>query len=269
MVHWTLEDIPWERFDRQRVHSDMLAVVKAAALVEYNADDYAAYLRNVFVDDADFQAKTYRWSAEEKQHGEALGRWANLADPAFNFAECVQRFREGYRVPVDAAASVRGSQPGELISRCVVESATSSFYSAMHTAASEPVLRAICQRIAADEFRHYRMFYDALKRCQEKESVSRLRRARVAIGRYLEMDDDELAYAFHCANFAGEPYERQRASKAYFRGAFQYYRESHMRRAIGMMAKAAGFDPGGRLASCAAWVAWTYTRWNAHRLATG
>lgn len=269
MAHWTLEDIRWERFDGRNIDADMLAVVKAASLVEYNADDYAAYLRNVFADDADFQAETYRWSEEEKQHGRALARWAELADPTFDFAACFRTFREGYSIPVEVEASVRGSQPGELISRCVVESATSSFYTAMHNAATEPVLREICQRIAADEFRHYKMFYDTLKICQGKEPVSRLRRAMVAIGRYVEMEDDELAYAFHCANFAGEPYERQRASNAYFRGAFRYYRGAHMQRAVRMMAKAVGFDPGGYLAGCAAWVAWTYTRWNARRLSAG
>ena len=36
---WTLQDIPWDRFDAAKVNPDILKVAKAAALVEYNARD--------------------------------------------------------------------------------------------------------------------------------------------------------------------------------------------------------------------------------------
>lgn len=267
MAHWSLDDIPWQRFKRDLVDPDMLAVVKASSLVEHNAGDYAAYLRSVFAQDAAFQSETYRWSGEEVQHGEALGRWAQMADPGFDFAACCRRFRDGYRVPVDATVSVRGSAAAELVARCVVESGTSSFYSAMRDATQEPVLKAICHRIAGDEFRHYKMFFDALRRHRQREGQSRLRDAVVAVRRYREIDDDELAMAFHCANSADAPYDRRRASDAYFGRAFRYYREPHLRRAVGMMARAAGFDPAGPLARCAAWLVWQYTRRNVARLA--
>ena len=39
---WTLDDIPWSRFDASRVDPTLLAAVKAASLVEYNAPDYVA-----------------------------------------------------------------------------------------------------------------------------------------------------------------------------------------------------------------------------------
>ena len=52
--HWQLEDIPWERFDRAKVDADLLKVIKAASLVEYNGADYATYLCNVFSDDEAF-----------------------------------------------------------------------------------------------------------------------------------------------------------------------------------------------------------------------
>ena len=51
-----------------------------------------------------------------------------------------------------------------MIARCVVESGTSSYYSAIRDATDEPVLKEIAGRIAADEYRHYKLFYDTLQR---------------------------------------------------------------------------------------------------------
>jgi len=55
MKGWTLQDIPWDRFDRSRVDPEILRVVKAAAMVEGNGGDYSTYLCNVFHDDPAFQ----------------------------------------------------------------------------------------------------------------------------------------------------------------------------------------------------------------------
>ena len=45
---WTMEDIHWSLLDPSRVDPTLLAAVKAAALVEYNAPDYVSYLKRVF-----------------------------------------------------------------------------------------------------------------------------------------------------------------------------------------------------------------------------
>ena len=71
--HWTLDDIPWDRFDPDKVDPEILKVAKAASMVEYNGGDYATYLCNVFADDPAFQAAAKAWAAEEVQHGLALG----------------------------------------------------------------------------------------------------------------------------------------------------------------------------------------------------
>jgi len=247
--HWSLEDIPWDRFDSGKLDADLVKVVKAASMVEYNGGDYAAYLCNVFDGDADFQTAARSWAAEEVQHGEALGRWAAMADPSFDFASSFKRFTEGFSLPLDATASVRGSRAGELVARCIVEVGTSSYYSALAAASQEPVLKEICRRIAADEFRHYKLFYKHLKRYLEIEDFSKLRRIRVALGRIGESEDDELAYAYYAANGgAGEPYERKRWSRAYTARAFSYYRPAHVERGIAMTFKAAGLAPRGQLA---------------------
>ncbi len=251
--HWTLNDIPWAEFDPAKVDPDMLKVVKAASMVERNGADYATYLCNVFHDDPVIQEAVHIWAREEIQHGLALGRWSEMADPSFDFQTCFKRFTDGYKLPLDASQSVRGSRAGELVARCIVEVGTSSHYSALGAACEEPVLRAICRNIAADEFRHYKLFHTHLKRYLETENIGRLRRAAVALGRIGESEDDELACAYYAANAApGEPYERKRWSRAYGALAFPYYRPRHIERGIVMAFKAAGLNPRGLMARLAA-----------------
>jgi len=265
--HWTLDDIPWDRFDRTKVESELLELVKAAALVEYNGGDYAAYLCNVFPDDAEFQDAANQWAREEVQHGLALGRWAEIADPDFDFQTSFKRFTDGYRLPLDSEESVRGSRSGELVARCIVEVGTSSYYSALGEATEEPVLREICRRIAADEFRHYKLFYRHLKRYLERESIGRLRRVLVALKRIGESEDDELAYAYYAANGGDDPYERKRWSNAYAYRAFGYYRQKHVERGIAMTFKAAGLNPQGSLARMASRGAYRFLKYRRQRLA--
>ena len=148
MGNWTLESIAWDRFDPSKVDPEILRNIKAAAMVERNGSDYAIYLSRVFADDPGAVADVGRWSLEEVQHGMALGRWAQLADPSWDFDAAFARFRAGYQLPLDATRSVRGSQAGEMMARCIVETGTSSYYSALHDATEEPVLKQICSRIA-------------------------------------------------------------------------------------------------------------------------
>ena len=68
---------------------------------------------------------------EEVQHGDALGRWASWPIRAGISTPAFERYRTGYKLPLDADASVRGSRTGELIARCMVETGTSSYYTAL------------------------------------------------------------------------------------------------------------------------------------------
>ncbi len=174
MGAWTLDDIPWDRFDPAKVDRELVPIVKAASLVEHNGWAYAHHLCRVFADDPEFQQTARRWGEEEVQHGRALARWAALADPAFDFDAAFARFQEGFRVDFDSDRSRRGSRSGEMVARCVVEIATSSYYAALREAASEPVLREICRHIAADELRHYRLFYKNLDRYLALDGIGRL-----------------------------------------------------------------------------------------------
>ncbi len=266
--HWKLEDIAWSSFDASAVEPRLLAAVKTASVVEANSADYVRYLQNVFRDDAGFKDEALRWGDEEAQHGAALGRWAEMADPTFNFAASLARFRAGYRIAVDASQSVRGSQAGELLARCVVESGTCSYYSALRDQSREPVLRQICHRIAQDEARHYRLFHRYLARYAHGTPIGPWARMRIAFARVAETDDDELAYAYHSTNEAqgpGSAYDRRRCAGAYQRLAMSMYRLTHVRTLVGMIALALGMGGKTRLVRVVAWLGWCLLRlrWSA------
>lgn len=260
---WTMDDIHWSLFDPAKVEPAMLAAVKAAALVEYNAPDYVTYLKRVFAgSSAGTIAAIEQWGREEAQHGRALGAWAEIADPSFKLEEAFIRFRKGYTPThfTEGEGSVRGSRRGEMIARCVVESGTSSYYSAIRDATEEPVLQEIAGRIAADEYRHYKLFYDTLH-AQAEPDISFWRKLWIALGRVRESDDDELAFAFYCANVPPEkeaitPYDRKKYSRLAGQASMTIYHRKHIQKLVQMVIKVVGANPHGWLANLAEALLW-------------
>jgi len=264
---WTLDDIRWTAFDARKVEPWLLALVKASALVELNAPDYVEYLKRVFSSDRGTQTAIECWGCEESLHGRALGRWAELADATFNLEQAFARFREGYRpshFTSGGVRSIRGSRRGEMIARCVVESGTSSHYSAIRDAACEPVLKEIAARIASDEFRHYRLFFDTLN-AQCEPDLPFWRKALVAVGRLVESDDDELSYAYYCANVAAAdetvcPYDRRTYARKAFAASLRIYRFRHIRKLTQMVGKAIGARPRALSVRLAGYLTWGMMR---------
>jgi hypothetical protein len=255
--HWQLSDMDWSRFDPSKVDPLLIQLVKAASVVERNGTDYAQYLCNVFHDDPDFSQASRNWAVEECQHGDALGQWATLADPSWDYPAAFAKYKAGYKVPLDIDRSVRGSRTGELIARCMVETGTSSFYTALAERTEEPVLQQVCKQIAADEYRHFKLFYDHMHRYLKREHIGVLRRTRIALGRVTETEDDELAFAFHVTNDPeGVAYEHERCIAGYMAGAMGSYRRAHLQRAVGMIFKTIGFKPHTRVADLATSGAW-------------
>jgi len=269
MKHWRIDELAWDRFEPSLVDPEVLKLVKAASVVERNGTDYATYLKHVFTDDPDFRRAADNWAVEEVQHGDALGRWAMLADPSWDYPGAFTRYRDSYKIPIEVDASVRGSRTGELIARCMVETGTSSFYTALADATREPVLKAICKQIAADEYRHFKLFYDHMHRYLRRERIGVLRRTRIALGRVTESEDDELAYAFHCTNDApGLAYDHRRCIAGYMSRAMGFYRQPHLDRAVGMIFKTIGFKPHGRACRWAARLAFLLMRRRQRRFST-
>ena len=267
MSHWDLDDIDWQAFDRSSVDPDMVRIVKAASLVEYNGDLYGRYLANIFAGDDAFVTAAETWATEEVRHGIALGRWATMVDPEWDFRTARERFRFEYnQVDLSLENSVRGSRFSELVARCIVEVGTSSYYTALADATKEPVLRQIFRKIAADEFRHYKLFYDHMKRYRAIDNPNLLTRVRVAVTRLAESEDDELAFAYYIANDVPEAYDRKACAAAYGSRALPHYRRNHIRLAVNMTTKAMGLRPKSRVASLIAWVVCRLFEWRRQRL---
>ncbi len=268
--HWSPEELPWEAFDPGRVEPNLVPLIKAASMVESNGRDYAAYLNRVFADDQQVCEMMDGWAREEVQHGVVLGRWAKLADPGFDYDAALARFRAGYSIEIDVDASVRGSRTGEMIARCMVEIGTSSLYSALADRTDEPLLKAICRRIAADELRHYALFYRTMKRYLVNERLNRFERIRIAFRRVLETEDDELAYAWFAANHDNSrPYDHRKAIRAWMREHYALYRPHHARRSMMMIFKAVGLKPNGWLSRLSSRLAITLIVVRARWLARG
>lgn len=267
--HWALNDIPWDDIDPEKVDSELLQTVKAAALVEANSQDYVVYLHNVFSNDEDFSAAAHKWGVEERQHGEALGKWAEIVDPAFSFEESLACFKQGYSLPLNAAESVRGSRAGELVARCVVESGTCSFYSAIRDRTREPVLRKICGFIAQDEALHYRLFHSHLKRYLNNGKLGFWQKIRIAAGRVFEIGDDELAYAYYSANLHKQSaiYDRKKCADAYSRRATQLYSFQHIQTAVRMILLATDVNAHGKFSELVSKFAWWSLQRRNRRLA--
>lgn len=263
MTKWTLADVPWEEFDPSKVDAETVKLVRAASLVEHNGDDYATYLCNVFADDPEFQSAAKIWGQEEVRHGKALARWARMADPSFDFESAFQRFTDGYKLPLDADRSVRGSRTGEFVARCIVEIGTSSFYRALGDSIDEPLLKKICALIAADEVRHYKLFRTHMNRYLDQEGVGFFRRLLVALSRLKETEDDELAYAYYAANGEQEPYNRQHFANEYMAGVFPRYRIGHVQRGMSMLLKAVGVRHDGWLNRGLSRIAYGFLRYRA------
>lgn len=243
MKRWNLKTLPWDQFHPELVDAKLLKLVKGASLVEYNSADYVEYLFNVFPDDQALRDDFRLWGVEERLHGEALREWCRLADPSWDFDKAFKRFTEAYRIPVQVSESVRGSCSQELIARCVVESGTTSFYTAMRDASREPLLREICSRIAADEVRHYHLFLSHLDRdFAVREGVGVLGRTKTILERALEANDEELSFAYFAANEGDEfdPSKRDEYSRRYMAQIIKVYQPKHFQKGLHMVGKASG-----------------------------
>lgn len=242
---WKFEDIDWSLFDPKKVDPEILRIIKAGSVVEHNGADYGLYLKGVFKGDDLFGKEIEPWAQDEIKHGRVLAKWIKLADPSFDFEARFKEYIKGFPIQTTATESIRGSRAGELLSRCMVEIGTSSLYRALRDATDEPLLKHICKKIAADELRHYKLFYTHLMRYQKKEKLNLFQRLKVGIGRILENEDDELAYAYYASNGETAPYDRTYYTQVYATTVYSYYKRDHVNRGIAMLCKAVGLKPQG------------------------
>jgi hypothetical protein len=130
----------------------------------------------------------------------------------------------------------------------------------MRDACEEPLLREIAGRIAADEYRHYKLFYDTLN-AQPEPDLGFWKKLWIAVSRVRESDDDELAYAYYCANVtpeeeAAKPYDRKTYSRLSSANGASIYSRKHIQKLVQMVVKAIGANPHGWLAEIAGSLVW-------------
>lgn len=244
---WKFEDIDWSLFDPRKVDPEILRIIKAGSVIEHNGSDYGIYLKNVFTGDPSLQKELEFWSKDEIKHGKVLAEWVKLADPTYNFQERFKAYVTGFPIDTDTKESIRGSRASELLTRCMVEIGTSAFYTAVRDVTDEPLLKLICTKIAADELRHYKLFYTHLQRYQTEERLNFFRRFKVAMGRLFENEGDELAFAYYTANAETAPYNRRYYTQVYGKTIYGFYQKIHVDRAMALFCKAVGVSPQGWL----------------------
>ena len=76
-----------------------------------------------------------------------------------------------------------------------------------------------------------------------------------------ESDDDELAYAYYCANVppeeeAAKPYDRELYSRLAAKTGMTIYRRQHIQKLVQMVAKVVGANPHGVLANWGGALLW-------------
>jgi len=213
--------VDWGAFRPERVEADVVAIVRATCLLESRSAMYGAYLQRVLPER--FGDDIAAWAEEEQHHGRALRRWLDLADPTFDFDDAYRRFSElpYHDGEVDPR---RGGVSEELLSRCVVEAFASGYYYALADFTAEPLLRQLCARLMADERRHFGMFATMLSTTAR---LSHCKRARVIMTRAIELTDDQVMFAAHCANPIG-PYNRGAVRRHHLRRLFAMHRSRHL-----------------------------------------
>ena len=263
MGKWTLDDIPWDRFDPAKVDPDLVPIVKAAGLVEHNGRAYAHHLCLVFADDSEFQQTARRWGEEEVQHGR---RWrAGRRWPIRNSISTPPSPASGKASASISTATARGAVRGP--ARWWRAASSKSAPAPITPRCATPLASRYCRRSAAIS----PPTNCGITGCSTRTSTAIWRRtgsgawagcaSRSAASP--KSDDDELAYAYYAANETGRPYDRRRCNRAYARRVYALYRPHHVERGVAMLLKAAGLTPNGRLGILASRLAWRAMRYRA------
>jgi rubrerythrin len=209
--HWSLADIPWHEIRRDAVTQSegFFYLVAAASLMESATDLYTENLIDYFAGDEEVTSWLEKyWLPEELQHGEALRRYVQVAWPEFDWEPARQRFVEEFRPFCDTALEPTRSL--EMVSRCVVETGTASYYRTLSRASPDPALAMLTRRISEDEVRHYKHFYRFFRKYRNVESP---RRTAIvpALYRRLKMtggDDSFIVLKHvHAAYHPSEPFD--------------------------------------------------------------
>lgn len=206
--------------------SDLRAIVRTTCLLESRSERYADYLARALP--RRFAGRVRAWSAEEAEHGRVLRSWLEVHDPTFDFEVSAARLSQ---LPYHPDPMEDRGPAAELLSRCVVEALASGFYRALRDATEIPSLKRICRRLMADEARHFAGFRAMAK---ELPVLSVAQRVAVMGRRVLELEDDQVLFASHCASHT-DVYSPPVARSRYMSKVYGIYRREHLHFVQGML----------------------------------
>ncbi|MFJ4289454.1 ferritin-like domain-containing protein [Cupriavidus sp. NPDC089707] len=194
---WSVSDINYQAIEVERVRDDrdLFYLLVSASFIESGSDTYAGNLATYYARVPDAAGwLSQHWEAEELQHGLALRRYIEHVWPDFDWEAGYARFFDEYSL----TCSIDQFEPTEALemaARCVVETGTAAYYRALERASDEPVLRGLTRRIANDEVRHYKHFYQFFSRFAASERLGRMRVFRALARRLLEIKNEDTAIA--------------------------------------------------------------------------
>jgi len=236
-----LSGIRWDEGTPERVKPEIVRLLGAACLVESRGDSYGAYLGRVFCDDPEFLKSIALWSQEENEHGIVLGTWLTRSFPDFNFSALFEKYTQGLKLAYEDSndqASIRGSKAAELLSRCSVESATSTYYKTVRDLVDDSSLKDICSRLSRDEIKHFTLFCTKLDEQRYKDEISTSKLLCMSISRLFEAEDDQMSYAYYVACNTDAPYERGYYSTVMAATAFGLYTKERISELIKLNVRA-------------------------------
>ncbi|MGA9853164.1 MAG: ferritin-like domain-containing protein [Gammaproteobacteria bacterium] len=194
---WTLDDIPWQSIDRSAVADWELLFYLAttASFIETATDTYAHNLIEYYAGDVEATAwLEQHWQHEELQHGRALKRYVQTAWPDFDWDAVYRAFFAEFSANCVAEA-LEPSRCLEMVSRCIVEMGTSSYYTSLSNLSPDPVLSLLTRLIREDEVRHYKYFYRYFLRYREHEHVGRWKIFKAVLHRLRMIDGEDSSIA--------------------------------------------------------------------------
>jgi hypothetical protein len=236
---WTPDSLAWDRFEPESLDSDLTDVIGGLALVESRSALYGNYLLRVlqsrFAAQPHWPERISNWQAEEHQHGDALQRWMRLARGDRAVDEALARYLRDVSYH-QGDESVRGTVENELVCRCTIEALATTLYRALAARAREPVLVAILRHLAADEARHFRMFFDLLEEERALHGQHLFSSATSMFRRLRALDDEQIMYAYHCASESGS-FSSRRARARFLPRIYSSYSVEHLRALSALLAR--------------------------------
>ena len=193
---WKLEDIDFDHAARERIRDDVVLfrLLCGSSFVESDTPLYAANLAAFGRADAEF-ARWVRhdWEREEVRHGQALRRYVQAVWPEYDWEAAYRAFRRDYD-PICRVDAFQHTLALEMVSRCVVEVGTATYYGMLASYASDPVLKTLAGHIRSDEVHHYTEFLKTFERNRDS-GVRRLSVVKSIASRLNDIESEDTIIA--------------------------------------------------------------------------